>query len=322
MKRSVMRPGPADDGLSNARAEARAGGAVAYRGYGRGRRRAGPAGRYRLAGRFRSGCKSPRLAYRPRSEPAKSQARPQRADHRKTPVLRLRQQDRRPVSGEDVVRRRYTCGERHRRPTLAGGMASSVRFQWRPTTARPLTLAAIVDERGTQACPDSAEMTGNVDCRYYGGDFTTGKIALLRALITASPPPNRHALSREFCRRIGRFKPDGELKDMMARVTMLAMHKGGLIVLPPPKWPRPPRRRMVFGPNTEPSLFPTPTTLDLITYQAHLRCGHETQSSSRARRRPRIDGQAAGNVVSGPPEPQFPAASSRKVSLVRNQDTR
>ena len=57
----------------------------------------------------------------------------------------------------------------------------------------------------------------------------------------------------------------------------------------------------------------------LITYQAHLRWGHETQSSSRARRRPRIEGQAAGNVVSGPPEPQFPAASSRKVSLVRNQ---
>ena len=56
------------------------------------------------------------------------------------------------------------------------------------------------------------------------------------------------------------------------------------------------------------------------TLQAHLRCGHETQSSSRARRRPRIDGQAAGNVVSGPPEPQFPTASSRKVSLVRNQE--
>ena len=30
---------------------------------------------------------------------------------------------------------------------------------------------------------------------------------------------------------------------MMARVTMLAMHKDGLIVLPPPKWPRPPRRQ-------------------------------------------------------------------------------
>ena len=63
----------------------------------------------------------------------------------------------------------------------------------------------------------------------------------------------------------------------------------------------------------------TSSSLILITYQAHPRCGHETQSSSRARRRPRIDGQAAGNVVAGPPEPQFPAASWRKVSLVRNQ---
>ena len=46
---------------------------------------------------------------------------------------------------------------------------------------------------------------------------------MLRALIAASPPPNRHALSREFCRRIGWLKPDGGLKNMMARVTMLAI---------------------------------------------------------------------------------------------------
>ena len=64
-------------------------------------------------------------------------------------------------------------------------------------------------------------------------------MVVLRALIAASPPPNRHALSREFCRRIGWLKPDGGLKDMMARVAMLAMHNDGLIVLPPPKWPRP-----------------------------------------------------------------------------------
>ena len=107
-------------------------------------------------------------------------------------------------------------------------------------------------------------MTGTVECRYYGRDFTTEEMALLRALIAASPPPNRHALSREFCRRIGWFKPDGGLKDMMARVTMLAMHNDGLIVLPPPKWPRPPRRPMVFGPDSEPPLFPPPTTLDEI----------------------------------------------------------
>ena len=107
-------------------------------------------------------------------------------------------------------------------------------------------------------------MIGEVECRYYGRDFTAEEMALLRALIAASPPPNRHALSREFCRRIGWFKPDGGLKDMMARVTMLAMHKDGLIVLPPPKWPRPARRPMVFGPDTEPPLFPAPTTLDEV----------------------------------------------------------
>ena len=107
-------------------------------------------------------------------------------------------------------------------------------------------------------------MIGEVECRYYGRDFTAEEMALLRALIAADPPPNRHALSREFCRRIGWFKPDGGLKDMMARVTMLAMHKDGLIALPPPKWPRPPRRPMVFGPDTEPPLFPAPTTLDEV----------------------------------------------------------
>ena len=51
-------------------------------------------------------------------------------------------------------------------------------------------------------------------------DFTTGEMALLRALIAGPPALNRHALSKEFCRRIGWFKPDGGLKDMMARVTM------------------------------------------------------------------------------------------------------
>ena len=70
-------------------------------------------------------------------------------------------------------------------------------------------------------------MTGAVECRYYGRDFTAEEMALLRALIAASPPPTRRALSREFCRRIGWLKPDGGLKDMMARVAMLAMHRDG-----------------------------------------------------------------------------------------------
>ena len=105
-------------------------------------------------------------------------------------------------------------------------------------------------------------MSGEVECRYHGRDFTTGEMALLRALIAASPPPTRRALSREFCRRIGWFKPDGGLKDMMARVTMLAMHRDGLITLPPPRWERGRPKPIAFGPDTEPPLFPPPTALD------------------------------------------------------------
>ena len=105
-------------------------------------------------------------------------------------------------------------------------------------------------------------MTGAVECRYYGRDFTAEEIALLRALIAVDPQPTRAALSREFCRRIGWFKPDGALKDMMARVTMLAMHRDGLIVLPPPKGRQYRPKPIVFGHDTEPPLFPAPTTLD------------------------------------------------------------
>ena len=59
-------------------------------------------------------------------------------------------------------------------------------------------------------------MTGDIECRYHGRDFTAGEMALLRALIAGPAALNRHALSKEFCRRIGWFKPDGGLKDMMA----------------------------------------------------------------------------------------------------------
>ena len=107
-------------------------------------------------------------------------------------------------------------------------------------------------------------MTGAIECRYYGRDFTTGEMALLRTLIAADPQPTRAALSREFCRRIGWFKSDGGLKDMMARVTMLAMHRDGVIALPPPKGRRNPPRPIVFGLDTEPPLFPAPTALDEV----------------------------------------------------------
>ena len=107
-------------------------------------------------------------------------------------------------------------------------------------------------------------MTGALECRYYGRDFTAEEMALLRALIATEPQPTRAALSKEFCRRIGWFKPDGGLKDMMAKVTMLGMHRDGVIVLPPPKGRQGRPRPIIFGPDTEPALFPAPTTLDEV----------------------------------------------------------
>ena len=104
-------------------------------------------------------------------------------------------------------------------------------------------------------------MSDRIECRYHGRDFTEGEMALLRKLIAGPPALNRHALSKEFCRRIGWLKPDGGLKDMMARVTMLAMHGDALIVLPPPKWKQRRPGPIVFGQDTEPPLFPPPTTL-------------------------------------------------------------
>ena len=105
-------------------------------------------------------------------------------------------------------------------------------------------------------------MTAEIECRYYGRDFTVEEMALLRALIAGLPALNRFALSKEFCRRIGWYKPDGGLKDMMARVAMLAMHRDGRIALPAPKWGRNPAVRITFGPETDAPLEPPPVSLD------------------------------------------------------------
>ena len=43
----------------------------------------------------------------------------------------------------------------------------------------------------------SSGMTGKVECRYYGRDFTAGEMALLRALIADPERLTRHALSKK-----------------------------------------------------------------------------------------------------------------------------
>ena len=89
-----------------------------------------------------------------------------------------------------------------------------------------------------------------VEGRYYGRDFTTAEMALLRALFIGPPALNRHALSKEFCRRIGWYKADGGVsKDMMARVVMLAMHGDGRIDVPRRSGARTGPGRSLSGPT-------------------------------------------------------------------------
>ena len=56
-------------------------------------------------------------------------------------------------------------------------------------------------------------MTGAVECRYYGRDFTAEEMALLRALIACPTSLSRRALSIEFCRRIG-WTPEKREKNL------------------------------------------------------------------------------------------------------------
>ena len=138
-------------------------------------------------------------------------------------------------------------------------------------------------------------MTGAVECRYYGRDFTAEEMTLLRALIADPAQLSRRALSIEFCRRIGWLKPDGGLKDMMARVTMLAMHRDGLIELPPPRWQRGRAKPIVFGPDTEPPLLPAPTSLDEVRPLQMRTVVHSTREGTRR--------QVAEHRVGLDPEP-------------------
>ena len=226
----------ADRAEGSARRPVRAGRARARRPVGRGPRGQGTAfAREPSRGAVR--------VRRPAVRPARQQCRrkdPEGAGDRPRSLARLRQPGRRQVHGDPVLRRGHALDEPHRRAALAGGVADGVRGERRQAARRPVAVAAMVDERAAPARVHGAGMTGPVECRYYGRDFTAEEMALLRALIAADPQPTRAALSREFCRRVGWRKPDGGLKDMMARVAMLAMHRDGVISLPPPRGQRNP----------------------------------------------------------------------------------
>ena len=107
-------------------------------------------------------------------------------------------------------------------------------------------------------------MRDEVECRYHGRDFTTAEMALMRSLIAASPQQTRAGLAREFCHAINWVGPDDRIRAMMARLTMLAMHRDGIITLPPPR--QAPRRLRKPEPcrETDPPQAPVPETLEAV----------------------------------------------------------
>ncbi|MFH0915690.1 MAG: DUF4338 domain-containing protein [bacterium] len=69
--------------------------------------------------------------------------------------------------------------------------------------------------------------------RYRGREIAAEDVAFIRALIARHPEMSRRALSEELCRAWDWRQQNGELRAMVCRGLMLALHRGGEIELPP-----------------------------------------------------------------------------------------
>lgn len=66
-----------------------------------------------------------------------------------------------------------------------------------------------------------------------GRIFTEAELEIIREIIQTGSM-NRNQISREVCRVLNWFKPDGKLKEMSCRVALLRLHRLGILELPPP----------------------------------------------------------------------------------------
>lgn len=71
--------------------------------------------------------------------------------------------------------------------------------------------------------------------RYVGRDFTDREVALVAGLCSDPSTPTREAIARAACEALDWRAHNGALKTMSAKVAFLAMHRDGLITLPPPR---------------------------------------------------------------------------------------
>lgn len=66
-----------------------------------------------------------------------------------------------------------------------------------------------------------------------GRVFTLDDLEFLRALIKSNPQALRSELARRACEELNWFQANGKPKEMGCRMAMLALHRAGLITLPP-----------------------------------------------------------------------------------------
>ena len=71
---------------------------------------------------------------------------------------------------------------------------------------------------------------------YRGRAITPADVVFIRALIAARPKASRRKLSIELCRAWGWAQPNGALRDAVCRGLLLALHRGGHIELPAPRY--------------------------------------------------------------------------------------
>ena len=69
--------------------------------------------------------------------------------------------------------------------------------------------------------------------RYRGKNYTAQEVQEVRELIARHPGLSRRRLSEELCRAWDWVQPNGQLRSMVCRGFMLALHRASLIQLPP-----------------------------------------------------------------------------------------
>ena len=78
-----------------------------------------------------------------------------------------------------------------------------------------------------------------VKLRYRGREITERDVAFIRELIASHPGESRRGLSEKLCEAWEWVQPNGELRAMVCRGLMLALHRAGHIELPPVRWVNP-----------------------------------------------------------------------------------